>query len=331
MKFLQLTFLTSLAIILLSSGTFAQYAFEMTVAKDGSGDFTSIQKAIDSCKAFPDKRITIFVKNGVYHEKVRVPSCNTRLSIIGESVDKTVISYNDFFAKINRGRNSTFYTYTLLVESNDFILENITVENTSGQVGQAVALHVEADRCMFHNCRFKGNQDTVYTGGNFSRQYFINCFIEGTTDFIFGEATALFQNCTIHCKTDSYITAASTSEGKPFGFVFLNCKITAADVVTKVFLGRPWRMYAKVAFLNCEMGSFIRPEGWHSWSEKDDVNKLEFAEYNNYGPGADLSQRVAWSKRLKKKEASKYSKENILAPYCREIIHGRQWFDAEYK
>jgi pectinesterase len=331
MKFLRHTLLAGLALILFSCNAFAQYTTEMTVALDGTGDFTSIQKAIDSCKAFPDKRITIFVKNGIYNEKIRVPSWNTKLSIIGESVDKTIISYNDFFTKINRGRNSTFYTYTLLVEADDFIMDNITVENASGPVGQAVALHVEGDRCVFRNCRFKGNQDTVYAAGRYSRQYFLNCFIEGTTDFIFGEATALFENCKIHSKSDSYITAASTPEGKPFGFVFLNCKLSAADGVKKVYLGRPWRSYAKVAFLNCEMGTFISPEGWHSWSEKDDVNRVKFAEYNNYGPGADIKYRVAWSQILNKKEAPKYNKENIFMPYNWEITSGTNWFDPDNK
>jgi pectinesterase len=311
--------------------SFARYATQMTVAQDGTGDFTTIQKAIDSCKAFPDKRITIYVKNGIYNEKIRVPSWNTQLSIIGESIYKTIISYNDFFAKINRGRNSTFFTYTLLVEADDFIMENIAVENTSGPVGQAVALHVEGDRCVFLNCRFSGNQDTVYAAGKFSRQYFLNCFIEGTTDFIFGEATVVFDNCTIHCKSDSYITAASTPEGKLFGFVFLNCKLTAADQVTKVYLGRPWRSFAKAAFVNCEMGAFIRPEGWHFWSDKDDVNGVKFTEYNNYGPGAVVSHRVAWSQRLSNDEASKYSKENIFAPISWEIASGKKWYDQVIK
>ncbi len=331
MKLLKLTFLTGLIITLFASQALAQYATQMTVAQDGAGDFTSIQKAIDSCKAFPDKRITIFVKNGTYREKIRVPACNTHLSIIGESVDKTIISYNDFFAKINLGRNSTFFTYTMLVEADDFIMENITVENTAGQVGQAVALHVEGDRSVFRNCRFTGNQDTVYAGGNFSRQYFADCYVEGTTDFIFGEATAVFENSTIHCKSNSYITASSTTEGKPFGFVFLKCKLTASEGVTKVYLGRPWRMHAKVAFLNCEMGPFINPEGWHAWSEKDDVSQVNFAEYNNYGPGADEAQRVVWAKRLSKKEASKYNKVNIFAPYKWEISSGRNWYDPDIK
>jgi len=273
-------------ILLLSVPSLMAGNYDFVVAQDGSGNFTSIQKAIDACKAFPDSRVTIFVKNGTYKEKLQVPSCNTQLSIIGESVEKTIVSYDDYFDKINRGRNSTFYTYTLKVEANDFILENITVENTAGPVGQAVALHAEGDRSVFRNCRFLGFQDTVYAAGRFSRMLFKNCDIEGTTDFIFGEATVLFEQCTLHCKGDSYITAASTPEGKPFGFVFLNCKLTAADGVEKVYLGRPWRIYAKVAFLNCEMGSFICQEGWHNWEKTDAEKTALFAEYKNLGSGA---------------------------------------------
>jgi pectinesterase len=304
--------------------------YDFVVAQDGTGNFTSIQKAIDACKAFPDTRIVIFVKNGIYKEKLQVPSCNSQLSIIGESVDKTIISYDDYFDKINRGRNSTFYTYTLLVQANDFRLENITVENTAGAVGQAVALHVEGDRCVFHNCRFLGNQDTVYAAGMFSRQYFSNCFIEGTTDFIFGEATVLFEKCEIHCKVDSYITAASTPEGKPFGFVFLNCKLTATDGVKKVYLGRPWRIYARVAYLNCEMGPFICPQGWHNWSKPESEKTTLFAEYGNSGPGADTRQRVSWSKKLNDKEASIYNKDNILTPLGWEISSAKKWYISEF-
>jgi len=289
--------------------------YDFVVAQDGSGNFSSIQKAIDASKAFPDTRVTIFVKNGIYKEKLLVPSCNTQLSIIGESAEKTIISYDDYFNKINRGRNSTFYTYTLKVEANDFKLEDITVENTAGPVGQAVALHCEGDRCVFTNCRFLGNQDSLYIAGRFSRMYFANCCIEGTTDFIFGEATALFEQCTINCKGDSYITAASTPEGKPFGFVFLNCKLTAADGVKKVYLGRPWRIYAKVAFVNCEMGNFICAEGWHNWEKPDAEKTAFFAEYKNLGPGASNNQRVSWSHLLTDAEASAYTFKNILGDW----------------
>jgi pectinesterase len=305
--------------------TAAKYDF--VVAKDGTGGYTSIQKAIDACKAFPDARVTIFVKNGIYKEKLVVPSCNTQLSIIGESTDSTIITFDDYFDKINRGRNSTFYTYTLLVQASDFRLENITVENSAGPVGQAVALQVEGDRCVFVNCHILGNQDTLYAAGKLSRQYFNNCTIEGTTDFIFGEATMLFENCAIHAKSDSYITAASTPEGKPFGFVFLNCKLTAAEKAKKVFLGRPWRIYAKVAFIKCEMGSFIAQEGWHNWSKPESEKTTWFAEFGNTGLGASTVKRVLWAHQLTEKDASKFTKEIIFVPFCGEVSTKTKWYE----
>lgn len=314
-------------LVLCSPALQAQDKTILTVARDGSGDYISIQKAIDACKAYPDQRITLFVKNGTYREKLVVPSCNTQLSIIGESADSTIITYDDFFNKINRGRNSTFYTYTLLVQANDFRLENITVENTAGPVGQAIALHVEGDRCVFVNCRILGNQDTLYVAGKFSRQFFTNCTIEGTTDFIFGEATVLFEKCAIRCKTDSYITAASTPEGKPFGFVFQNCRITASENAKKVFLGRPWRIHAKVAFLNCEMGSFILPEGWQNWSKPESEKTTVYAEYGNTGPGAATEKRVSWSHQLSKNDAAKFTKEQIFLPLGWEKAVPSNWYN----
>ncbi|HEX7583423.1 MAG TPA: pectinesterase family protein [Prolixibacteraceae bacterium] len=316
MNSLKLIVFTVLAFLMVSLRMFAQDKFEMIVAQDGSGDFTSVQKAIDACKAFPDNRITIFVKNGTYKEKIEVPSCNTQLSIIGESAEKTIITYDDYFDKINRGRNSTFYTYTLKVEANDFRMENISVENSAGPVGQAVALHVEGDRCVFCICRILENQDTVYAAGRFSRMFFSNCYVEGTTDYIFGEATVLFEKCTLHCKANSYLTAASTPEGKPFGFVFRNCKITAASGVNKVFLGRPWRSFAKVAFLNCEMGPFICPEGWNNWNKPDAERTCFFAEYKNTGTGASAEKRVSWAHQLTVDDAEKYTPENILGDWA---------------
>jgi pectinesterase len=324
MRILKLT----IVCLLLSVCSFSAEKYDYVVASDGSGDYTTIQKALDACKIFPDQRITIHVKNGIYTEKVAVLSGNTQISIIGESVDKTIISFGDYFDKINRGRNSTFYTSTLKVDASDFVLENITVENSAGPVGQALALHVEGDRCVFRNCRFLGNQDTVYAAGKFSRQYFINCYIEGTTDFIFGEATSFFEQCSLHCKANSFLTAASTTEGKPFGFVFLNCKITAASGVDKVFLGRPWRSYAKVAFLNCEMGAFITPEGWDKWSNPDNEKTVTYVEFNNKGLGADRTKRVTWSRELSKEESSKFNKEKIFAPLGWEISSGKKkWYE----
>jgi len=295
----------------------AQYATEMTVAQDGSGEFASIQAAIDAAKAFPDKPIAIFIKNGVYQEKVKVHAWNTHLTLKGEDKEKTVITFDDHFDKINRGRNSTFHTYTLLVQANDFRAENLTIENTAGPVGQAVALAVEADRCAFINCNIKGHQDTLYVAGEGARQCFRDCYIEGTTDFIFGEATAFFENCRIHCKADSYITAASTPKDIDYGFVFLNCTLTADEGVNKAYLGRPWRDYAKTVFINCEMGSHILPEGWDNWSSPEREQTIFYAEYNSQGPGAAPQQRVDWSHQLSRKEAKGYTLEKVFREWKR--------------
>ncbi len=322
-------FLLFIPLIAVTCSLNAQKKYDFVVAQDGSGDFTSIQKAIDASKAFPESRVTIFVKSGTYKEKVLVPSFNTYLSLIGESSDKTIITWDDHFTKVNRGRNSTFYTATLQVLANDFYMENITVENSAGPVGQALALDVEGDRCIFINCRFLGNQDTVYAAGRFSRDYFKDCYIEGTTDFIFGEATALFESCTIHCKSNSFITAASTYEGNPFGFVLLSCKITAEAGVDKVFLGRPWRKFAKVAFLKCELGSFIRPEGWNNWSNPENEKTAVFTEYDCTGPGANRAGRVGWSRKMSVKEAAGYTKEHIFAPFPTKSPGENTWYELK--
>lgn len=317
-------FLTAL-MILTASGLRAQDKLKITVAQDGSGDFTTIQSAIESCKSFPDTRITMYVKNGTYHEKVKIPTCNTGLSIIGESVEKTIISFGDYFNKMNQGRNSTFFTYTMLVEADDFYAKNLTIENSAGPVGQAVALHVEGNRCVFRNCRILRNQDTLYTAGQNSRQYFTDCYIEGTTDFIFGAATVLFEGCTVNSKTNSYITAASTVKGKPYGYVFRNCKITASEGVNKVYLGRPWRDYAKVVFMNCELEAHIVPEGWANWDKTTRDKTAYFAEFENKGKGANPEKRVSWSHQLTAKEVKKYTLENILTSYLPEEPDASEW------
>jgi len=190
---------------------------------------------------------------------------------------------------------------------------NITFANSAGPVGQAVALYVDADKAVFKNCRFLGNQDTIYAGGESSRQYFIDCYIEGTTDFIFGEATALFEKCTIQCKADSYITAASTPENVSYGFAFKNCIINAAPEVKNVYLGRPWRKYAKTVFINCKMGDFINPKGWSNWNKTDNYKTVFYAEYNSAGKGTNNNERVSWSYLLTSEQAKEYTIKNIFS------------------
>lgn len=308
----KVTGLLFILIFLYTGSVHAQYKRNFVVAKDGSGDFTTIQDAIDACKSFPYDRITIHIKNGIYKEKVRVPEWNPRISLVGESKEKTIITYGDYFDKIDRGRNSTFFTSTLLVQGNEFHAENITIKNSAGPVGQAIALTVDADKVAIRNCRLIGNQDTVYLTGKGARQFFKDCYIEGTTDFIFGQATAVFRDCEIHSKGDSYITAASTAKGVLYGLVFRNCKLTAEKNVTQVYLGRPWRKFAQTVFLNCWMGDHIRPKGWDNWSDPDNEKTVYYAEYRNDGPGYKPKLRVNWSHQLTAKEAREYRINEIF-------------------
>ena len=249
------------------------------------------------------------------------------MSIIGENREKTVITFDDYFDKLNLGRNSTFHTPTFLVQGNDFYMSNLTIENTAGEVGQAVALAVNANRVKVENCTITGNQDTLYVTGEGFKQYFSNCFISGTTDFIFGQATVFFENCEIHSKSNSFITAASTPPGVEYGYVFKNCKLISEPGMDAVYLGRPWRTYAKTVFLECEMGSHILPQGWDNWSNKEAEIESFYAEYNNSGPGFQPEKRVNWSHQLKKSEAKNYTKTNILSD---SAIGKKEWYLKHY-
>jgi pectinesterase len=287
-----------------------QYKYVFTVAKDGSGDYKFIQDAIDAIRVYPLGPITLYIKNGVYNEKIELPSSNTDVTFIGENVDSTIIVFNDYSGK---GKHTTFTSYTAKISGNRFVAENITFSNNAGAVGQALALYVDADKAVFRNCKFMGNQDTIFASGENARQLFTNCYIEGTTDFIFGPATAVFQNCTIRAKSNSYITAASTAPGKIHGYVFLDCKIIADSAVTKLHLGRPWRANAKTVFIRCSLPKAIVPEGWNNWSNAENEKTVYYAEYKNTGEGAAITQRAKWAKQLSDKEAKKYTVENIFA------------------
>ena len=269
------------------------------VARDGSGQFRTIGEAIEVCRAFMDYHKVIYIKKGTYKEKLIIPQWLQNIELCGEDRDQTVITYDDHanivYAPTGKGMG-TFRTYTLKIEANDITLKNLTVENNAARLGQAVALHTEGDRLVFLNCRFLGHQDTVYTGMPNTRLYFKDCYIEGTTDFIFGPSTAWFEGYTIHCKINSYITAASTPQDVAYGYVFNNCTVTAAPEATQVYLGRPWRDYGYTLFMNCELPKSIRPEGW----------------FGNKGEGADTKQRVAWSRQLTKKEAQQITPEVVF-------------------
>ena len=293
----------------------------LVVSRDGTGEFRNIGEAIEVCRAFMEYHKVIYVQKGTYKEKLVIPQWLTNIEICGEDRDQTVITWDDhanikadispLTSHLSPQKIGTFRTFTLKIQGSKITLKNITIENNSARLGQAVALHTEGDRLTFINCRFLGHQDTIYTGNAQTRLLFQNCYIEGTTDFIFGPSTAWFEGCQIFCKADSYITAASTPKESPYGYIFNNCTITCDQNVSKVYLGRPWRDYGYTLFMNCDLCREIRPEGWHHW-EKHREQTARYLEYNNRGEGAATTQRVPWSRQLTKKEASEITPEAVF-------------------
>lgn len=291
--------------------------YHFVVAKDGSGQFTTIQDAIDAVPDFRKKETRIYIKNGIYKEKLVLAECKTLVSLMGESVTNTIITSDNYAQKLNvfgeemgTSGSSGFYIY-----GPGFSAENITFQNTAGPVGQAVAVSVSGDKAIFKNCRFVGFQDTLYTYGKESRQYYLHCYIEGTVDFIFGSSAAVFDSCTIFGKKGGYYTAASTPEHKQFGYVFLNCDVTGDAPPGSFFLGRPWRLFAQTVFIGCRMGPQVHPAGWSNWSNPANEKTAFYAEYNNRGPGADTSGRVAGSHQLSPEQAAAYTLQNIFGDW----------------
>ena len=295
------------------------------VALDGTGDFTTIQRAIDSVPDGNAAPFTISIKTGKYPGHVIVPKTKPRLNFVGESKENTILSWD-------RNVNDTIpegadkFNPCLWVRADDFRATNLTIENTSGDHGQALAVRVDSDRASFENCRLLGWQDTLMV--NNGRQYFKDSYIEGRVDFIYGSGTAVFDECQIHSKNGGYITAANTPQEKPYGLVFLGCTLTGdpapwLDPTSKegrkpddrTFLGRPWRPYAQVAFINCKMGDHIRAEGWNNWRNPENEKTARYVEFGSQtldGAPRDLSGRASWAKILTPEEAAKYTIPNIL-------------------
>ncbi|KAA0126907.1 pectin esterase [Chryseobacterium sp. SN22] len=295
----------------------------IVVSKDGKGNFTTVQQAINAVENNVLTRTKIFIKAGIYKEKITIPAEKGPLILEGENSEATIITYDDFASKKNaEGKEiGTTNSATVFIYSNHFTAKNISFQNSSGRVGQAVAVLTAGDRMIFENCRFLGNQDTLYLKGvqdsldktRPSRNYFRNCYIEGTTDYIFGAGTAVFENCTIYSKeTASYVTAASTPQENEFGFVFISSKIIGNAKESSVYLGRPWRPFAKTVFIDCEMNASIKPEGWHNWSKPEAEKTTFYAELGSRGAGADVSKRISWSHQLNKAKRKKYTAENVL-------------------
>jgi pectinesterase len=306
-----------LFLVLITSPAFAQTSYNFLVAQDGSGTYKTVQEAINAVPDMRKKETVIFIKSGTYKEKLVLPESKTMVKLIGENVEKTILTFDDFAGRKNifgeeKGTSGSagFYIY-----GPGFTAENITFQNSAGPVGQAVAVLVAGDKASFRNCRFLGFQDTLYTYGRESRQYYNNCYIEGTVDFIFGSSTAVFDSCTIYCKQRGYITAASTPENKSFGYVFRYCKITGDGGTDSHFLGRPWRPFAKTVFIQCNMDKQVRAEGWNNWNNVANEKTAFYAEYKNTGKGAGTSKRVPWSHQLTEAEAGKYTLKNIFVDW----------------
>lgn len=276
-------------------------AYDIVVDSKGTGDFTTVQAALNSVAFSKNTETKIFVKNGIYKEKLEVPLNKNNISLIGESKEKVILTYDDYASKKNTlGENiGTSGSASFIVTGDNFKAQNITFENSSGPVGQAVAVRVDGDRIIFDNCKFLGFQDTLYPRSTTSRQYYKNCYIEGTVDFIFGASTAVFDQCEIFAKAGGgYLTAASTDEKNPYGLVFLNCKLTTNSANDSYYLGRPWRNFAKTVFIKCEMGAHIKAEGWHNWGKPEAETTTFYGEYQSTGAGGNTASRVSWAHAL---------------------------------
>ena len=288
---------------------------DFVVAKDGSGDFFTLSEAVAAIPDFCTKETSVVVCEGLYREKVSIPSTKRNVVLAGRG--KAVISWDDYASKIGATGHpkGTSGSSTVYFGGDRWTVSNLTFENTAGRVGQAVAVQCLGSGLRFVGCRFLGDQDTLYLHGVGNRDgrettdnsfcIFENCYVEGTTDFIFGSAAALFRQCEIRSKADSFITAASTCKGQPAGLLFVECDLTADDGVTACYLGRPWRDYAQTIFIDCNLGAHIRPEGWHDWNKPHAHKTVRYGESGSRGPGAAAGKRVKWSRQLSAKEAAR--------------------------
>lgn len=315
----------------------------LTVAKDGSAMFTTIAEALEAAKKYQSDDVPVHIQigAGVYEECLEIHQGS--LVLEGAGAKETVIRYGHYAREVmeNGENRGTFRTATLFIDADYVSLKHLTVENSAGHgkdVGQAVALYADGDRLYFEDCRFLGHQDTIFTAPlppkeveahgfrgpkeyaprRDGRHYFKDCYICGEVDFIFGGATAFFEGCELFSINEDkpingYVTAASTPQGKPYGYVFQNCKLTSNCPPQSVYLGRPWREYAKTVFLNCEMGEHIIKEGWHDWNKEAAYTETFYAEYQSSGKGAASgSERADWTQQLTEEEARQYTKDKVL-------------------
>lgn len=289
-----------------------------TVAQDGNGNFKNVQDAFDAIPTGNKDTIIIYVKKGIYKERLVLDTRKDFVKLVGENKENTILTF-DNHAGLKIANGDTINTWTsasFFIYADNFLAQNITFQNDAGfTAGQAVAVFANGDRLAFENCHFKGFQDVLFCSGTGAKQFFINCYIEGTTDFIFGPATAVFKNCVIHSKKNSHVTAASTPREVPFGFLFINCRLTADSNINKVSLGRPWQPYASVTYIRCYMGKHVIEEGWNNWKNPANEQTARYSEYKNYGPGSDASKRVKWIKQLTVEEVRNFNLKNIFGDW----------------
>ncbi len=303
-----------LAISLITYGYLSAQTM-ITVRQDGSGDFKTIQEAVDAVPAGNKVPVTIQIAKAVYREVVIVDARKPFIHFLGEDKDSTIIIFNNRAGtKLTNGDTlNTWTCATVFIYADDFTASNISFANDAGfTAGQAVALRVEGNRAAFYDCRMTGNQDVLFLSGNGVKHYFRNCYIEGSTDFIFGGATAVFEKCHMHSKKNSHVTAASTNSIIPYGFVFFDCKLTADSNITKVSLGRPWTPAASVTYIRCWMDEHIIPQGWDNWRNEANEKTARYSEYNSYGPGSQPEKRAKWANQLTENDLERFTLDKIL-------------------
>ena len=292
-----------------------RWLMQLVVAQDGSGNFPTVQAAVDAIPGFNDQRVIVYIKEGFYHEKLIIPADKDMITFIGENRDTTILNFNETpYVQYSTDAQYRIANASTAILSDDFTAENITFSNSAPVgTGQALAVDLRGDRMVFTNCKFVSHQDTVFANTQ-GRLYFYRCHIEGDVDFIYGPATAVFEECDIVNvrKTGGYVTAASTPPEKEFGLVFINSRIIGDVNPGSVWLGRPWRPYGHTAYINCYMSEVVQPTGWHNWGKPSNEETARYEEYNSYGPGANPDSRVKWSRQLTDAEGSHYTVENIL-------------------
>lgn len=288
---------------------------QVVVAQDGSGNYRTVQAALDAVPKTSRVITTIFIRKGIYKEKLNLAKKQNFVRLVGEDLNATVLTYDDYNGRIPAGGEplGTSEASSFRVFGNDFSAENLTFENTAGKVGQGPAMWVYGDKASFKNCRFLGTRDTLYPYGYGSRQYYKSCYVEGTTDFILGSATAWFEDCTLFCKAGgTVIMAASTPDSVRYGFVLQRCKVVGDAPTDSYFIARPWKPFAKTVLLNCELSAAIRPKGWDHWGKESNKQDAFFGEFKSLGPGAAPKARILWSRQLTPQQAAFYTREAVL-------------------